>query len=193
MSPAVRLRPANVRGWGRELLQLLNTICFQLTLPPGVRLERMEKNMANVIGIAVRPEVDAPMATVNETTLREESGVHGDYQSGRGPRQVTVLFKDNWDAACAEVGADLAWTTRRANIFVDGMTLDNCKGLQLEIGGAILEVTGETLPCNIMEDAQSGLRAALGKDWRGGVTCRVMQTGAIAVGSTVLAVESSLA
>ena len=149
--------------------------------------------MANVIGIAVRPEEDAPMAVMTETTLREESGVDGDYRRGQNARQVTVFFKDNWEAACADAGVDLDWTTRRANIFVDEMVLDNCKGLRLEIGGAVLEVTGETAPCHKMDEAQRGLRTALGQNWRGGVTCRVLQTGPIEIGSTVSIVEPSVA
>ena len=145
--------------------------------------------MAKLIGIAVRPEVDAAMALMDQTTIREESGVDGDYRRGRGARQVTVLFKDQWEAACRDVDADLPWTTRRANLWVDGMTLADCKGLQLAIGDTILEVTGETLPCNLMEAAQSGLRAALGPNWRGGVTCRVIKTGAVAVGDSVAVLE----
>lgn len=145
--------------------------------------------MANVIGIAVRPKVGAPIERLESATVRQESGVDGDYRRGRGARQVTVLFKDSWEAACAEVGVDLPWTTRRANIYVDGLTLDNCKGLQLAIGGTILQVTGETVPCELMEAAQGGLRAALGKQWRGGVTCRVIQTGDVAVGDAVAIVE----
>ncbi|MGB1252747.1 MAG: MOSC domain-containing protein [Candidatus Promineifilaceae bacterium] len=147
--------------------------------------------MAKLIGIAVRPEVDAAMVLMDQTIIREESGVDGDYRRGRGARQVTVLFKDQWEAACRAVDTDLPWTTRRANLLVDGMTLADCKGLSLAIGDTILEVTGETLPCNLMEAAQSGLRAALGPNWRGGVTCRVIQTGAVAVGDTVAVLETT--
>jgi len=36
-----------------------------------------------------------------------------------------------------------------------------------------------------MEEAHPGLLRALAPDWRGGVTCRVLQAGAIAVGDRV--------
>ena len=148
--------------------------------------------MATLIGIAVRPEVDAPMSILDGTTIREESGVDGDYRRGRGARQVTVLFKDSWEAACDEVGVDLPWTTRRANLMVEGMTLANCRGAYLAVGDTVLEVTGETVPCNLMEEAQSGLRAALAQNWRGGVTCRVIRTGDVTIGDRVGIVEPVL-
>jgi len=53
------------------------------------------------------------------------------------------------------------------------------------IGSLVLEVTQETQPCQVMEAAHRGLRAALTPDWRGGVCCRVIQSGTIRVGDRV--------
>jgi MOSC domain-containing protein YiiM len=36
-----------------------------------------------------------------------------------------------------------------------------------------------------MEEAQAGLLSALARDWRGGVTCRVLEEGLIALGAPV--------
>ena len=43
----------------------------------------------------------------------------------------------------------------------------------------------QTYPCARMEEAQAGLLSALAKDWRGGVTCRVLEGGPIALGDPV--------
>ena len=48
-----------------------------------------------------------------------------------------------------------------------------------------LEVTGQTYPCLRMEEAHAGLLSALAKDWRGGVTARVLAGGVVALGDAV--------
>jgi MOSC domain-containing protein YiiM len=53
------------------------------------------------------------------------------------------------------------------------------------LGDAVLEVTGETDPCERMEEAQAGLFQALAPEWRGGVTCRVIANGTIHVGMDI--------
>ena len=50
-------------------------------------------------------------------------------------------------------------------------------------------ITDETDPCNRMEEQHAGLQAALGPDWRGGVTCRVVQGGEVTLGDQVRIVE----
>jgi MOSC domain-containing protein YiiM len=46
----------------------------------------------------------------------------------------------------------------------------------------VLEIVCETEPCEIMEKAQAGLRAALTPHWRGGVCCKVVKGGTLALG-----------
>ncbi len=121
-------------------------------------------------------------------SIHPETGMAGDYHTN-GKRQVTILFKDSWEAACAELNVDLPWTTRRANVYVDGILPLDCVGKMLQIGSALLEVTGETRPCHVMEAAQPGLRAALEPEWRGGVTCRVLQGGDVQHGDAVKIVD----
>jgi MOSC domain-containing protein YiiM len=139
---------------------------------------------ATLIDIAVKGRSKAPMERVDAVSAETTSGISGDYNT-RGNRQVTVLFKDAWETACAELNTELPWTTRRANLFVDGMVLADCAGERLQIGDAILEITGETKPCHIMDAAHMGLREALTPDWRAGVTCKVVQDGAMRVGDAV--------
>jgi len=113
------------------------------------------------------------------------SGVAGDFRGRPGRRQVTVLTVPGWNEACRELGRELPWTTRRANLLVDGIPLAESAGGQLVIGSLVLEITGELDPCSRMEEAGEGLRQALEPDWRGGVTCRVIAAGEIGVGDKV--------
>ena len=145
---------------------------------------------ASVVDIAVKAEPGAPMIRRGTIRVHPASGIDGDYHA-RGARQITILFKDSWEAACAELSVTLPWTTRRANVYVAGILPTDCVGKHLQIGSVLLEVTGETRPCHIMEAAQPGLRAALQPEWRGGVTCRVLQSGAIQRGDTVKIIEKA--
>jgi MOSC domain-containing protein YiiM len=114
-----------------------------------------------------------------------ETGVSPDYRGLPGKRQVTVLSKEAFDAACAELESSLAWTIRRANLLISGIELENSSGKQLRIGDLILEITGETEPCYRMDEQHEGLKSALQSAWRGGVTCRVTQNGSIKIGDEV--------
>jgi len=135
-------------------------------------------------GIAIRERSGAEMQERASAQIRVESGVEGDSRGKPGKRQVTVLSKDDWEAACAEVDVVLAWTLRRANLLVEGIDLFTTPGARLRVGTALLEVTGETDPCTRMDDTKPGLFAALEKGSRGGVCCRVIESGFAATGDT---------
>lgn len=111
-------------------------------------------------------------------------GIEGDARGAKNGRQITVLFREGWEAACSELGVVLPWTTRRANLFVEGVPIPPA-GARLRVGSSTLEVTQETQPCSLMEKAHRGLRAALAPDWRGGVCCRVVAGGTIRIGDEV--------
>ena len=86
---------------------------------------------------------------------------------------------------CAELGKDLPWTTRRANLLVDGIALPQAAGDVIEIGDVKLKVELETDPCSRMEEQFAGLKQALTPDWRGGVCCTVLSGGTVAIGDSV--------
>ena len=71
------------------------------------------------------------------------------------------------------------------NVLVEGIELASTPGARLRVGSALLEVTGETDPCVRMDDAKPGLFAALEKDSRGGVCCRVVEGGIVSAGDVV--------
>lgn len=163
--------------------------------------------MATLLGIAVKPEPRQPMQTRHSAVLSPAQGLHGDCRGKPGRRQITLMSQAAWAVACqalaatgtADLFADrelfddterfdeagLPWLTRRANLLVDELPLYQSIGAHIVLGEAVLEVTGETDPCQRMEAACPGLFDALRPDWRGGVTCRVLRGGEIAVGMAV--------
>ena len=78
-----------------------------------------------------------------------------------GKRQVTVLSTRAWNRACDEVGQQVDWTARRANLLVDGIDLPRESGGILRIGPVELQVNRETDPCSLMDEQCEGLRTAL--------------------------------
>lgn len=142
--------------------------------------------MVELAGIAIRKKSRAPMVALQDCELSMELGLAGDFRGKPGKRQVTVLSEESWLRACNELGHELPWLTRRANLLVRGLEFSaGDVGKVLCIGVVKLQITRETDPCQRMEDAQPGLKNALAPDWRGGVCCRVLVPGQIAVGATV--------
>ncbi len=141
-----------------------------------------------LIGIARRARSHAPMEEIPAGVITTASGLEGCFRGAKFPnRQITVLAIEDWNAALNDLAGiagppDLPWTTRRANLLVEGMRLPRAKGATLQIGPVVLEVTGQTNPCYRMQEAYRGLLAALHPNWRGGVTCRVLAGGPVAIG-----------
>ncbi len=143
-----------------------------------------------VIGIAKKPIKRGPMKEVAATLVTTEAGLAGDCRgtsSRSKKRQVTVLSIQQWHAACQQIGTTLPWHARRANVCIWGMTFGpHLVGKYLSIGREVLlEITGETAPCARMDEIHPGLKDALAPDWRGGITCRVIDGGIIAVNNEV--------
>lgn len=143
-----------------------------------------------LVGIARRAAKRAPMEVLERALVSLEAGVEGDFRGKPGKRQVTVLSAEAFAAAIADIdpAPDHApWTLRRANLLVEGVTLPRTAGARIAIGALVLEVTGETDPCQRMDEQLPGLTKALVPDWRGGVTCRVITPATVALGDPVSA------
>jgi MOSC domain-containing protein YiiM len=143
--------------------------------------------IGRLIGIARRAVSRAPMEILQTGSVSVDSGLEGDCKGLKFPlRQITVLAREDWDAALFDVGnPTLDWTTRRANFLVENVSLPHGKGSIISIGKTVLEVTDQTTPCALMDHFFSGLRKALAPDWRGGVTCKVLQGGTVNIGDSV--------
>ena len=114
-----------------------------------------------------------PMDAVERAELRAGRGLAGNADQG-GRRQVTLVARGTWDRV-----------NRRANVLVSGIELAHTRGRVLRLGPCRLRINGETRPCERMDEAWPGLRAALGPEWRGGVYAEVLDDGQIAVGDAV--------
>jgi MOSC domain-containing protein YiiM len=141
--------------------------------------------MGRLTGIARREKKRAPMETLERADISAESGVADDFRGKPGSRQVTVISAAAWRDACRDLGREIPWTTRRANLLVEGIDLPHTTGAILTIGRVRLKITGEIDPCSRMDEQYDGLTKALQPEWRGGVSCTVVEGGPVALGETV--------
>lgn len=145
--------------------------------------------MGRIAGIARREKKRAEMELLSSTEISAAGGVARDFRGRPGKRQITLLSAIDWQHTCEELGADVHWTARRANLLIEDLALPKEAGRVLVIGDVRLETTVEVDPCARMDEACPGLRRALEPDWRGGVACRVIQGGRISIGDSVTVVE----
>lgn len=141
--------------------------------------------MGTLTGIARRERKRAPMETLEQAGISHEAGVAEDSRGKPGKRQVTVIAAAAWRDACRDLGREIPWTTRRANLLVEGVDLPRTTGAILTIGAVKLLITGEVDPCSRMDEQYAGLTSALQPEWRGGVSCSVLEAGRVALGDSV--------
>jgi MOSC domain-containing protein YiiM len=127
-----------------------------------------------------------PMDPQVRATMVAGRGIAGNANQG-GARQVTIIASEMWDTVSRD-GLDPA--ARRANLMVSGIDLVESRGKTLRIGAVRVRLNGETRPCEQMEDAQAGLRAAMQTPWGGGAFGEVLDDGEIAIGDAV-SIEAS--
>jgi MOSC domain-containing protein YiiM len=129
----------------------------------------------------VRAEPGAAPEERPRLDLEAGAGVVGDHTHGR-MRHVTLVFEEDWAAACRDLGRAVDPVARRANVLLSGGGGGALIGRTVRLGGVRVEVRGETKPCPVMDAAAEGLQAALGPQVRAGVWGRVLEGGAIAPG-----------
>jgi hypothetical protein len=121
--------------------------------------------MGKLDQIWIKRGKQGPMDPVDSATLDAARGIKGNANRG-GRRQVTIITRERWDELMRDLGANLPPSTRRANLMVSGVDLENSRGRILRIGTIRLKINGETKPCEQMEEAHAGLQAdapALGR------------------------------
>jgi MOSC domain-containing protein YiiM len=125
-----------------------------------------------------------PMDAAERATFVAGAGIAGNANQG-GRRQVTVIEKESWNGLMDGLSADLDPSARRANLMVSGVSLRETAGRVLRVGGCRIELKGETKPCERMDEALPGLRAAMRPDWGGGAFGVILDDGEIRVGDRV--------
>ena len=131
------------------------------------------------------------MELLDQVEVSVDEGIAGDFRGrvkpgGRGRRQVSLMEAGDWATAMRELGTELPWQTRRANLLVQDFDLPQREGVHLRIGAVLLRITVECDSCKRMDELHPGLMNALLPDWRGGALARVVQGGRIAIGDPII-------
>ncbi len=142
--------------------------------------------------IGLRPARREDMIAVQSALIDVDESVVGDRYKAKGSRtrQVTLIEAESLAAIAAYMGLDPVTPEQmRRNIVVSGINLLALKGRQFRIGDAVLEMTGECHPCSRMEETlgPGGYNAVRA---HGGITARVVESGAVRVGDTVSRIDA---
>ena len=124
------------------------------------------------------------MDAAERATLVAGLGISGNADQG-GRRQVTLIDLERWSELMDLMGSDLEPAARRANLVIDSLDLFDSRGKVLRVGGARLQILGETRPCERMDETLPGLQATMRARWGGGVYAEVIEGAEIAVGDEV--------
>ena len=155
------------------------------------RLETLPQ-VGRVESILLRPAQRAPVERRERVQAQVGQGLEGDRHRGAGRRQVTLLQAEHLDVIAALLGrapGTVAPEALRRNLVIRGINLLALRQARFRVGGALLEGTGPCDPCSRMEEVLGGggFNAMRG---HGGITARVLEAGAIALGDDVRLVSA---
>lgn len=137
--------------------------------------------MATIASIWIKRFRRGPMDPMTSAELVPGRGIAGNANQG-GKRQITLIDEVAWLDATREAGAELDPSKRRANVMLRGIDLERSNGRLLRLGTCVVRIYGETRPCERMDEAFMGLRAAMRSHWRGGAFAEIVEGGTIRVG-----------
>lgn len=134
--------------------------------------------------IGLRPARRETM-TVAEAAEIAFSGLVGDRHPNPGKRAVTLIQAEHLPVIASLSGATSVTPERlRRNLVVSGINLSALRGTAIQIGTAVLQITGPCAPCSRMETelGTGGYNAMRG---HGGWTAEVLTEGQIQIGDLV--------
>lgn len=147
----------------------------------------MHASQGTVEAICIRPKRRAAVEQLNAVDAIRDTGLVGDHYANRGGgRQVTLIQAEHLQVVAALLKVfSIKPELSRRNIVVSGINLLSLKGSKFQIGEAVFEYSGECHPCSRMEEnfGTGGYNAMRG---HGGITARVVESGAIRTGDRVI-------
>lgn len=149
-----------------------------------------ETDSIRVAAVAVRTAVDGPMREIHLAVTQVDGGIDGDLKCAPD-RGITFLASQQWRQVVRELGTELPWHTRRANVLVDAPELSGWIGRTVRVGEVEVAIKSETRPCGLMDQLHAGLKNALKPDCRAGVYGRVTRGGSFRVGDEISLLEQS--
>lgn len=150
-------------------------------------LKQQFPHMGRVEWIGIRSNKSVPMTVLKEIEARRDHGLYGDKAGKRpgGKRQVTFIQAEYIPLLQSLLpNADISLANLRRNISISGINLNALKDQTIQVGDAVLQVTGFCHPCSKLEEnlGQGVFNAMRG---HGGLTAKVIESGRIALGDTV--------
>lgn len=142
------------------------------------------KQFGRIEAIAIRTTKNGPMQLLDHATGVVDQGLAEDLPCST-ERGLSLISKQQWETVQSEIGKDLPWHTRRANVLVDSGSLAGLIGMKIAIGELEMDVLDETRPCGLMDQIEPGLREVLKPDFRGGVLGRITKGGSIKPGDEI--------
>ena len=138
--------------------------------------------------IGLRTARRAAMTMPTRAVAVVERGLEGDHRIDKTPgsgRQVTLISAEFIAQTAHFLGRDeIDPALLRRNLVISGINLHALRHQQFTIGEALFEAGAWCHPCSRMEEAlgKGGVAAMLG---HGGLCCRILRGGTIAIGDEV--------
>jgi MOSC domain-containing protein YiiM len=150
--------------------------------------------MGVVLAIHLSPGAAETMLSVPEAHAVPGKGLEGDrYFKGTGTysgklglgREVTLIEVEALEALAREHGIELTAGETRRNILTQGISLNDCVGKTLKVGGVVLEGIRLCEPCRHLAQL-TGKSLVKPLTGRGGLRTRIVTGGVIRAGDPIL-------